>query len=305
MTSKEVNVVTGAFGYTGKYITRRLLALGKSVRTLTGRSGRHSPFGEEVKAFPFNFDKPGELAKTLEGAATLYNTYWVRFPHGKVDYDLAVKNTRALIKAAREAGVRRVVHVSITCASKDSPLPYFRGKGLLEEFIIDSGLTYAIIRPTVIFGKEDILINNIAWFLRKYPVFAVPGNGDYRLQPIFVEDMAEITVKAGQETGNMILDAVGPETYTFNELVRLITEKTGSKSRIIHLGPDLTLYLTGILSKVVKDVVLTRDEVRGLMANLLVSEKPPLGKTLLSRWLEENSAKLGSGYSSELDRHYR
>jgi NADH dehydrogenase len=133
----------------------------------------------------------------------------------------------------------------------------------------------------------------------------VPGSGDYRLQPIFVEDMAEITVKAGQETGNMILDAVGPEIYTFNELVRLIAKKTGSKSRIIHLGPDLTVYLTGILNKVVKDVVLTRDEVRGLMANLLVSENPPLGKTFFSRWLEENAAKLGSGYSSELDRHYR
>lgn len=304
MDAKEINVVTGAFGYTGKYITRRLLTRGKTVRTLTGRPGRPNPFGPQVRAFPFNFDKPIELARSLEGATTLYNTYWVRFPHGRVDYDLAVENTKILVRAAEEAGVRRIVHVSISNASKESPLPYFKGKGLLEEFIAGSKLCYAIIRPTVVFGDEDILINNIAWFLRKYPVFAVPGKGDYRLQPVFVEDLAEIAVSAGQGSDNIVVDAAGPEIYTFNGLVRLIAEKVGSRAKIIHLGPGRALFLTGLLSKIVKDVVLTRDEVEGLMANLLVTHGPPTGKTLFSRWLKENAPKIGTSYASELDRHY-
>ncbi len=305
METPELNVITGAFGYTGKYITRRLLAMGKRIKTLTGHPDRPNPFGDQVSVAPFDFDNPRELAKSLQGATTLYNTYWVRFSHGQVTFEKAVENTRTLIKAAEEAGVRRIVHVSITNASETSPLPYFRGKGLLEMAIIQSRLSYAIIRPTVIFGTEDILINNIAWLLRRFPLFVVPGAGDYRLQPIFVEDMAEIVANAGQQDGNIIVDAVGPDIFTFDELVRLITEKIHSSARIIHLSPALALTLSRLIGYVVNDVILTRDEVEGLMANLLVSNAPPTGRTRISTWLEQNSTRVGASYASELSRHYR
>lgn len=305
METPELNVVTGAFGYTGKYIARRLLAMGKRVRTLTGHPNRPNPFGERLDVAPFNFDHPSALIESLRGATTLYNTYWVRFSYGENTFERAVENTRTLIRAAEEAGVRRIVHVSITNASPESHLPYFRGKGLLEQAIIRSGLSYAIIRPTVIFGDEDILINNIAWLLRRFPVFAVLGSGDYRLQPVFVEDMAEITVGAGQKDENMILDAVGPEVYTFDELVRLIAKTIHSRARIVHLPPDLALFLSKLVGYIVNDVVLTRDEVEGLMANLLVSEGPPTGHTHLSDWLAENGESVGARYASELNKHYR
>ncbi|GFP42851.1 hypothetical protein HKBW3C_01975 [Candidatus Hakubella thermalkaliphila] len=173
METPELNVVTGAFGYTGKYITRKLLSMGKRVRTLTGHPARQNPFGDQVSIFPFNFDKPSQLVKSLQGAITLYNTYWVRFSQGQITFDKAIQNTKTLIQAAQEAGVRKIVHLSITNASEESSLPYFRGKRLLEKAIMHSKLSYAIIRPTVIFGSEDILINNIAWLLREFPVFVV------------------------------------------------------------------------------------------------------------------------------------
>jgi len=300
-----MDVVTGAFSYTGKYITRRLLAMGREVITLTGHPHRENPFGDKVKAFPFNFDKPRELTESLQGATTLYNTYWIRFPRGEVTFDKAVENTRILINAAEEAGVQRLVHLSITNASQDLPLPYFRGKGLVEKAIMHSKLSYGIIRPTVIFGAEDILINNIAWLLRSFPVFAIPGRGDYEVQPIFVEDVAKIAVGAGQEVDNLIADALGPEGYTFNELVRLIAEKVGSRARMVHIPPGLMLLLARLIGLVVKDVVLTRDEILGLMMNLLIAEGPPTGSTRFSRWLEENAATAGAKYASELRRHYR
>src|SRR3989339_325676 len=343
--TQELNVVTGAFGYTGKYITRKLLSMGKRVRTLTGHPNRPSPFCNQVSVAPFHFDNPAELKRALQGASTLYNTYWVRFPYGQVTYDTAVANTKILINAAKEAGIRRIVHISITNASDASPFPYFRGKGILEKAIIHSGLSYAIIRPTVIFGHEDILINNIAWFLTKFPVFAVPGDGDYRLQPVFVEDVAGIAVNAGQSNDNMILDAVGPEIFKYEELIRLIADRVQRKAkivtvhphlnlphrgggiqgadeyspplvggvrgggrllpRIIHLRPGLALFLSKFIGYMVKDVVLTRDEVEGLMANLLVSENPPTGKTRLSEWLTLNASIIGTSYASELTRHYR
>jgi NADH dehydrogenase len=300
----ELNVVTGAFSYTGKYITQRLLSMGERVRTLTGHPNRPNPFGEQVSVSPFSFDDPAELTKSLRGATTLYNTYWVRFSHGRVTFDQAVENTKALIKAAEEANVRRIVHLSITNASEDSPLPYFRGKGLLENAIVQSGLSYAIIRPTVIFGAEDILINNIAWLLRRFPVFAVPGSGDYGAQPVFVEDVAEIAVNAAHRDEDVVVDAVGPDTYTFDELVRLIADKIRSKARIVHLSPSLALLLSRMAGYLVKDVMLTRDEVEGLMANLLVSDGPPTGQTRLGDWLDENADSVGARYASELSRHY-
>lgn len=305
MSAPEVNVITGAFSYTGKYITRRLLAMGKAVRTLTGHPDNPNPFGEQVRVFPFNFDKPEELVMSLQGATTLYNTYWIRFSHGLVTFDRAVKNTKILIKAAQEAGVQRIVHVSITNPAKTSRLPYFRGKAILEQAIIDSGLSYAIIRPTVIFGAADILINNIAWLLRHFPVFPIFGSGEYCLQPIYVEDMADLVINAGQQEGNLVLDAAGPDIFTFEELVRLIADKLHQRVMIIHANPGLAFYAAKLVEPVVGDVLITRDEIAGLMANLLISQKPPTGHTHLGNWLEQNVDSVGKKYASELNRHYR
>lgn len=305
METAELNVVTGAFSYTGTYITRRLLSMGKRVRTLTERPNRESPFGYQVSASPFNFDNPRQLTKSLQGATTLYNTYWVRFSHGQVTFDKAVENTKRLIKVAEDAGIHRIVHISITNASEESALPYFRGKGLVESAIIHSKLSYAIVRPTVIFGVEGILINNIAWLLRRSPIFAVFGSGDYRIQPVFVEDVAEIAVSAGHKNDNIVMDAVGPEIYTFDKLVRLIADKIHNRARIVHLRPGLMLFLAKLIGYVVRDVVITRDEIDGLMSNLLVSQGPATGQTLLSEWLGQNAGSVGAKYASELKRHYR
>ena len=304
METTEVNVVTGAFSHTGKYIGQRLLSIGKKVITLTSRVDRENLFGHQVKAFPFNFDKPGELTDSLRGARILYNTYWVRFAHGQVSFDKAVENSNILITAAEEAGIHRIVHISITNPSEYSPSPYFRGKALVEKAITQSKLSYAIIRPTVIFGTEGILINNIAWLLRKFPIFAVPGSGDYRIQPVFVEDVAEIAVNADHSNENMVIDAVGPEIYTFDELVRLIATKINSRAKIVRVNPGLALFLARFIGYAVKDVVITKDEIQGLMSNLLVSESPPTGQTRLSDWLEQNADRVGANYISDLQRHY-
>lgn len=305
METAELSVVTGAFGYTGKYITRRLLSLGKRVRTLTGHPNRENPFGLQVSIFPFDFDNPIQLKESLQGATTLYNTYWVRFPRGQVTFDKAVENTKTLIKAAEEAGVHRIVHISITNPSEASPFPYFKGKALVEKAITHSKLSYAIIRPTLIFGTECILINNIAWLLRRFPIFTIFGSGDYRVQPVSVEDVAEIAISAGQKEENIVMDAVGPEIYTFEELVRLISNKIHSKAKIIHVKLELALFLAKLISYAVKDVVITKDEMEGLMQNLLVSESHPTGQMRFSEWLEQNAKSVGIKYASELKRHYR
>ncbi|HKV59408.1 MAG TPA: NAD(P)H-binding protein [Ktedonobacteraceae bacterium] len=305
MSTPEINVITGAFGYTGKYITRRLLTMGKEVRTLTGHPDNANPFGERVRVYPFNFDNFAELVKSFQGATTFYNTYWIRFSHGTNTFEGAVKNTQTLIRAAVEAGMQRIVHVSITNSAATSRFPYFRGKAMLEQDILDSGLSYTIVRPTVIFGDEDILINNIAWCLRHFPVFPVFGSGDYSLQPIYVEDMADLVVEGGQQRENSIIDAVGPDIYTFEQLVRLIMEKLHKRVILTHVNPRVALSLAKLIEPFLGDVLITREEVFGLMANLLISNQPPTGHTRLSDWLEEHSVSVGKKYASELARHYR
>jgi len=299
-----MNVVTGAFGYSGKYIAGRLLNAGETVITLTGNVNRDNEFGATVKALPFRFDDPQAMAASIAGAHTLYNTYWVRFDRKDESHDRAVRNTIALIRAAKIAGVRRIVHISITNPSLESSLPYFRGKALLEEEIRQSQISYAIVRPTVIFGAEDILINNIAFLLRKLPAFIIPGDGRYRIQPVYVEDLAQIAVEAGQRSENLTIDAVGPESYQFADLVRLIAKTLGRKTVILN-GPSwLSLLASQLMGIALSDVMLTRDELKGLMANLLISSSAPTGQTLFSNWLSENAATIGRHYASEIRRHY-
>lgn len=297
-------VVTGAFSYTGKHVTRILLERGHTIRTLTHHTDRPNPFGERVSVFPYSFDNPGRLFESLRGASALINTYWIRFPHGRSTFDNAVQNTRTLIEAAKRAGVRRIVHVSIANPSLESPLGYYRGKAQLEESVKSSGLSYAIVRSTVIFGAEDILINNIAWFVRRFPVFGIPGDGRYGIRPIYVEDMARILADAAEGQTNEIIDAVGPETFTFEELVRLIAKAIGAPVRLVHMPAALAYVSTRAIGVFTKDVILTWEEYKGLMANLLVTTGPPTGTTRLSEWLQANRDRVGRQYASELARHY-
>lgn len=301
----ETAMVTGAFSFTGKYLTRRLLAMGQQVRTLTGHPNNPNPFGEQVTIFPYNFDTFDALVASLQGVSTFYISYWVRFAYREMTFDRAVEQTKILFRAAKEAGVRRVVYISISNPSEDSPLPYFHGKAQLERTLRESGLSHAILRPTVLFGPEGILINNIAWLVRRFPIFAVMGEGDYRLQPIYVEDLADLMVKAAESPENLVMDAVGPETYRFDELVRLIADVLHCKVKIIHLGPGTMYFISRLIGLALGDVILTRDEISGLMANLLISDQPPTAHTRLSEWLHVHADTIGKHYASELARHYR
>jgi NADH dehydrogenase len=296
----ELAVVTGAFSYTGAAIAERLLADGLRVRTLSRRDDPSSPLHGRVEVAALQFADEPALVESLRGARVLYNTYWIRFEHAGSTFDRAVANTRTLFRAARSAGVERVVHLSVSNPSEDSPLPYFRGKAHCEQAVAESGLEHTIVRPTLVFGPRDILVNNIAWILRRFPVFLVPGNGRYRVQPVSVEDVAEIAVMASGA-----IDAAGPEVFTFDELVRAVGAAVGRRRPLVHVAPGATLALGGVVGAACRDVLLTRDEVAGLLAELLVSQAPPLAAKSFGEWLASHGGDLGRRYVSELARNFR
>lgn len=294
--------VTGAFGYSGKYITKQLLDKGINVITLTNSVNRENPFKDRVKVFPYNFNDPDRLTASLKGVSVLTNTYWVRFNHKDFNHDEAVANSRILFKAAAAAGVPRIVHVSIANPSEASALPYYRGKAQLEQAIKETRMSYAIIRPAVLFGNEDILINNIAWMLRHLPVMGIFGNGNYRLRPIHVEDLAKLMVEEAGKTESVTVNAVGPESFSYVELVNTIGEIIGVKKLKIHVPAFAGLLAGWALGILMKDTVITGEEIKGLMQGLLYVDGPPTGAKKLTEWLAENKNTIGVKYASELAR---
>lgn len=300
-----MNVVTGAFGYIGRYIARRLLESGEAVRTITTHPDKPNPFGPAVEAFPYNFDQPDELVASLRGATALYNTYWIRFEHGGMTFQQAVRNTHTLFECARQAGVKRIIHISVTKASLESRLPYYRGKALQEQALMDSGVSYAIVRPTLVFGREDILVNNIAWLIRRFPLFPIFGSGQYKLQPVYVGDVAAVAVECARNPTSEVLDAIGPDTFTFEEFVRAISARIKPSVKLVRMPPAIGIALGRAIGLAVRDVLLTKEELRGLMDGLLTSEQAPNGPTRFTDWLDLHRDEIGLAYSSELRRHFR
>lgn len=298
------NAITGAFGFSGKYITQRLLNKGERVMTLTNSPDRPNPFGHKVEVRPLSFDNKDQLVESLQGVDVLYNTYWVRFNHNSLKHLDAVKNSLILFDAAKKAGVSKVVHISITNPDENSPLAYFRGKGILERELKASGLAYSIVRPAALFGDEGILINNIAWTLRKFPIFAVFGDpSQYHMCPIYVDDLAKIMIDEAETAENRTINALGPEDFTYRELVQMIGKTIGFQRPMMSMPPDLGYLSSRIIGFFMGDIFATREEIRGLMADLLhVKGEKPLGITALSQWVEEHANTLGVHYASELAR---
>jgi uncharacterized protein YbjT (DUF2867 family) len=300
-----LDLVTGAFSYSGSEISRRLLESGREVRTLTFHPGRAHPLQGRVPAQPYRFDDPVALARSLKGVSTLYNTYWVRFDHGSTTFENAVANSRMLFHAAQRAGVRRIVHISIANPSIESRLPYYRGKALVERALAAVGVPYSIVRPTWIFGGErDVLANNIAWILRRMPVFLLPGGGRYPVQPVHIEDLGRICTEVADADGDTIVDAAGPETMRFDQLIEILRQTVGARAPILRVPPLVMAAASTALGLVVRDVVLTPDEIKGLTAGLLVSHQPARGSIAFSAWVAESGRSIGRRYANELERHF-
>lgn len=300
---KPLHVVTGAFGYSGRWVAHHLLQQDVKVRTLTNAVGRDDPFEGRVEVHGLDFTDMDRLVASLKGAEVLYNTYWVRYNKSgkRFAHATAVENTRILFEAARRAGVKRVVHFSVANPTKAPHWTYFEGKVEVERLLMTSGLSYAILRPTVLFGGErNVLINNIAWMLRRFPVFGVFGFGGYPIQPVHVEDVAEVAVEQGKLEEDAVVDVAGPETFRYKDYIRLMVKALGLRRLILPM-PPLAAWLFGrCLGVLLQDDVITRAEIKGLRQGLMASSSPPVGTRLFSEWIAEHGASFGERYQNDL-----
>ena len=298
-----LHVVTGAFGYTGRWIAHHLVEQGAEVRTLTNSVGRDDPFDGKVEVHRYDFDNHEKLVDSLRGTAVLYNTYWVRYTVSGQGFGhaLAVKNSKKLFLAAKEAGVGKIVHLSVANPTKAPDWAYFRGKVIVEIFLKKTGLSYSIVRPTVLYGhRQDVLVNNIAWMLRRFPLFGMFGDGKYPVQPIYADDVANICIDQGQLSENTVVDAAGPETFEYREFLQILSEAMGRRTVLIPIPDLLTLMLGQFLGLFLQDIVITEAEIRGLRQGLTASSEEPLGTTSFREWAEENGANLGRKYRNDI-----
>lgn len=299
-----MDAVTGAFGFTGRHIAELLLSLDREVLTLSRRSGAGDPLATRVLVRRLEFERREALAGALAGVDTLYNTYWMRFPRGGRTFSSLVADTQVLLEAAERAAVRRVVHVSVVNARSDASTPYARAKAAVEALVRRCSLEWAIVRPTLTFGPHDILINNLAWALRRLPVFGMPGSGRYRVQPVHVVDVARICVEAATGPSGVTLDAAGPERLTYRALVDLVRWAVGSRSLVVPMPRFAVLGAAAALGMVVGDRVLTSHEIDELTSSLLTSAEPPRGHIRASAWIGANGDSLGRQWANELVRNY-
>ncbi len=285
----QVDLVTGAFGNTGAPIAERLLAAGHEVRTLTNHPGDDP----RITCLPYAFGNAAQLAASFAGVTTLYNTYWQRTgdEHGR--FETAVDRCTQLIAAAEAAGVERIVHLSVIKPALDSPYPYFRGKAQVEARLAASSVPGAVVRPALIFGGDAALLNSLAYLLRRAPVFAVAGDGAYRVRPVHVDDVADLCVAAGAARDRTTVEAIGPERPTFLELVTALRTAIGSRTRIVRAPPRAVLAAGRVIGALLREQLLTRDELVSTMEGFADADGPATGPTRFSDWLATHAGELG------------
>lgn len=301
MSSAPLAVITGAFSYIGAAAARSLLQRGFRIHTLTNR--RPPPHSDRITSAPLRFDA-AYLAQQLRGADVFVNTYWVRLPFQGQTFASAADSCKTLISAASAAAVPRFVHVSVSNASLSSTLGYYREKAVVDEAVRCSGLSYAIVRPTLVVGPNDVLTANIAWFLRQFPVFPVPEGGSYRLQPVTLDDTGRIIADAALAREDQDIDAAGPVTWTFREYVQLLSRACRANAWIVGTPSWMALGALRMIEPLLGDVILTREELIGLQQELLVSHAPPLGAESVESWLMEHGPHIGKTYVNDVRRHF-
>jgi len=301
-----VVLITGASGFIGGAIAERLVDRAE-VRGLTSHPAKNR-FGDRVRSFAYDFDEPARMAQAFRGVDVFVNSYYVRFNYGGLTFETAVERTRALLAQAKAAGVRKIVHVSVSNADTASDLPYYANKGRIEQLIAASGIDYTILRPALVVGDGDILVNNIAYFLRRLPVFTIFGDGSYRAQPITVEAFAGLALEAiDGDHREATLAVAGPSDWTFLEMVRAIRGAVGSRASIVSAPAWVALAGLRVAGALLGDVVLTSDEVKGLTREYLYAQDPLRRGIGFGQWLDRPgvAAALGAKYESELARHFR
>jgi uncharacterized protein YbjT (DUF2867 family) len=264
-----VILVAGGSGFIGAAVVRKLVSQGKEVAVMTAHPNRSRARIEAMGARVVTGDvlDPPSLDRSVEGAeavvqALTFPTFPVEKPRKRYTFEeFDHLGTARLVTAAARAGASRYVYSSGSGAAADSPKVWYRAKWFGEEAIRASGISHAIIRPSWVYGPEDPALNKFVAFHRWLPFVPVIGDGSQRLQPVFVEDVANAMAQAAGPAGPTgTFEIGGPDALTMNEVLRTMMEVLGKAKPLVHF-PAFMPKLAGFFLQVLPKPPLSPDAV--------------------------------------------
>ncbi len=280
MDYREV-LVTGGTGFVGTHVCRSLIARGFLPRLLV-RTGSEGKIPEDVRkacrVTPGDATDREAVEYAVQGTKMIVHLVGIirEFPERDITFErLHVAATRNVVDAARRWEISRFVHMSALGARPGGPTGYFDSKGRAEEVVRRSGLSWTIIRPSVIFGPGDQFLKVLTGVLRKAPFVPVPGDGSYRLQPVFIGDVAKGFADAAMrpDLEGKIFEAGGPQRLSYNELLDAVAASVGRRARKIHI-PLSILRPTVRFMERFKKFPLTTEQLEMLLAGNTCDPEP-------------------------------
>ena len=293
--------VIGGSGFVGRHVCRQLVALGYRVRVPTRDRERAKqlillPTADVMVA---NVHDPEELARVVHGTEAVINLVGVLHDgRGQAGFQQAhVELARKVVAACRGSGAQRLLHMSALGAAAQAPSVYLRTKGEAESIVRESGLHATLLRPSVIFGRDDTFLNLFADLLRWLPVMVL-ASPHARFQPVFVEDVAEVFVKSlkDPETFGKSYDLCGPQVYTLRQLVEIVGVLTGRPRPIIGLNHTLS-YWQAFAMEFAPVKLMTRDNYYSMKVDSVCSCDFPFGirpaalEAVAPEWLAQKTPR--------------
>lgn len=264
--------ITGATGFVGGHLAARLVADGYRIRCLVRRpdhprAGYLEELGAELAAG--DVLKPASLKAAAQGCgAAIHLVGIIMEPPGVSFRQVHVEGTRNILAAAAAAGIRRYIHMSALGAGPNATTTYFQTKWEGEEAVRASGLDYTIHRPSIIYGPGGEFINMLLRQVRLLPLVPVIGDGNYRLQPVSVHDVAacfSLSLANDHSIGETF-ELGGPEALTYNEMLQVFCRVLGKRRGLVHLPLALVRPVVQLLEKVMRRPPVTTDQLKMLLA---------------------------------------
>ena len=262
-------LVSGGTGFVGAAIVRELLRRGEKVAILGRDAAKvRERFGDDVDARVGDVRDPATLAPAMQGVDVVVNA--VQFPNFPIENrrkgwtfeDVDLKGTRYQVDAAKDAGVRRVVYISGVGASKDAGKHWFRYKWEAEKYLQDSGLEWVVIRPTWVYGPDDVALNRFLGFAKRLPFIPMFGDGKQSMQPVFIDDVGRVGADAAlkPEAAGNVFELGGPDVMSMDDVLRTALEVQGKKKGLLH-QPALLGKTIGALASILPSPPLSPDAI--------------------------------------------
>ena len=271
--------VFGGSGFLGREIVKHLADDNHPVRVAVRHPDRASflqQFGgvAQIELAHADVSEESTVARAVEGSASVINTvgHYVE-KRGATFHAIHGEGARHVARQAKQAGVERLIHISGLGADPGSDSPYVRSRGIGENLVRESCEDVTILRPSAIFGPGDTLLNKLDALARSSPIIPLFGDGGTRLQPVFVGNVAEACAKvlADPSTAGRVYELGGPQVYAYRDLVRLTLAQWNRRRAVVSV-PFLVWDLLAVVMALLPDPPLTRDQVRLLKQDNVVSE---------------------------------